>query len=602
MPKNNVLKVLFPSFVLFMFLFNIVWTTPISILSKVLSISDYFILTHFFVIISAVISVIYGIILSLSLRKIKLYQIITGVVYGIVLLATLYRFILPYSYGYFEESINLAPTLSLLGFSKWYYALDFILIIISIYSSYKSVKAKILFLPLVLLFFYSYENIYTICTLDVKKGDVSSSSVDIVFSTNHKNLLLYIIDSVGAIDIDHMINNVWSKEEGKLLNDFTFYDNVVTFTTGRTMVSLPSIIGGYQFTPQHHISYILKNNISSSHPEAKNFHFLSPTKNESEFFFSDKAFSHLYNTLGGQVDIKYNYIHQADLTAVEKNTKYNKEINSPILGVSLYSIMPYFLRFILTANNGAYWNDKLFFLYKWIILDKTFNVLYKETEKPILNVIHNWGAHDPLYPWVPELSYMDNLSLALQFSLRSLNGIISNLQEKEIYDSTKIILTSDHGNPPYQAQEPKHAGYEQLKKDKYAYIGGYVLHPVLLIKNFNETNTRLTYDSRTLTSADIHGSLVAAFTNIPEIQDVTRGKEIKKEWNIPFSHRSILIYFMDKEKASVYIKNEYNLHKKMDISNGQLSYIKYRNRTNYEILSHPLDTIEELPPYQLLKE
>ena len=273
-------NILLPVFVLFSYFFYLFWAYPVSFLNRAFSISEWHIFNNFFVLLSIGITILYAVFLYILHKKSsKFYKIAIGIVYFVIALSTLYPYILPYSYGFFQDNFTLTPSESLLGFSKLYYLLDLLLITFVSSITYFSVKNNINFLPLILLIFYTVENVSVMTSTTIQPQFYSDKNI--TFSLNHKNVILFLHDALSGSEIDRQLNDIWSIEEKQWLNDFTHYKNIFNILGG-TLTSMPSILGGYKYTSQFHISEINKNNITTKHPRATEFKYLKKDLNNPD--------------------------------------------------------------------------------------------------------------------------------------------------------------------------------------------------------------------------------------------------------------------------------------------------------------------------------
>ena len=137
-----------------------------------------------------------------------------------------------------------------------------------------------------------------------------------------------------------------------------------------------------------------------------------------------------------------------------------------------------------------------------------------------------------------------------------LSLLFQNLQQENIYDNTKIIISSDHGthtlhqkqliqdfvnsiSPPFNQYDPKFVNsfFTTLPYDnKEKFILG-SLPSLLMVKDFNTTNTKMKTDPRFLSLGDIRGSVESGFglTNLPDYTATIPPKRVFNIPNISFS-------------------------------------------------------------------
>lgn len=609
--KDLLAQFLLPSTILFMFLFNVTWSTPISILSREFSISSYHIFNNVFVIISFFISVIYGISLYVT-KYMKIQKWLFVIPLTVVLMATMYPFLFPYKYGFFQDVSTLTPEKSLLGFSKLYYLLDVALLIIALYLAILTFKYKIQLIPMILLFFYSYTNIITIINLDIKKTLNGAPNKTITFSKNHTNIIVYIPDSVGPPALLHSItNNMLLNADWT--NDYIFYDNVVTPSTGGTTVSLPSLIGGEEFTPTKQITFLQKHTqeeINKLITEMK----IPPFKHDRNYLFADLALKRIKEELPPNFDVSYAYINNRKVVTEDQTDliTVNQYLRSPILAVSIYDRLPYILRPMLSKVNGIGWRNKTFFEYRWALFDnnKNYTIRVKDTDKNTLNYIHSWGLHVPYKPQIVDNTttegQISNMYSALNFSYQVVTEITKLLKENNAYDTSKIILTTDHGGPLvtcYQKLTSKSAHNFYTNYFRYGAVDSIPMY--FMIKDFKTPITNFTIDGRILSGADLKGIIISSVTNSDKYVDYTKVTPPKRIFNTLLIKWPSIAYLINPKDASKYIKETSTKVLKDYGKNGdQFGYLKFttmKEFKNTNIYYQAISNIESLPATEILK-
>ena len=519
-------NVLLPAFALFSYLFYLFWSAPLDLILQMYAINDLYIFNNSYMPIIAIIGIVMFFLLCISyLLPFKhFYYFFLGLISFLLILVLLYNYILPYSYGMFTDNNSLSPERSFLGFSKAYYLLDIILILASFSFTIWAIKNKLQTQLLTFfLIFYSVLNIFTFSrgVYSIQKP----TSTDITLSSNHPNVFYFIFDGLGPRMTQYFLTNDsipqdltdWSK-------DFTFFDNVTTLSTAFTILSLPTMMEGYKRTPMTLFSDLINtNNISYAD------HYVEPVTN-------------LFNDLAPNVQSTY---ISGSLTKV-----------IPILLVKIYQSIPYFAKSYIV--NDYSW--KFSNVQEWVTHIVPSEISVKETSKATLTVLFSEYTH---CVWVSENS---PIALADTKNIKDvetmfyhntkdtflyLSRLFQNLQKENIYDNTKIIISSDHGtqtlhqkpliqefltsiSPPYNKYDPKFIDslFTTLPyNNKDSFILG-ALPSLLMIKDFHTTNTKMKTDPRFLSLGDIRGSVESAFglTNLP---DYTVKTPPKRVFNIP---------------------------------------------------------------------
>ena len=316
-----------------------------------------------------------------------------------------YKYVFSFQFGSFIDNITLTPENSLIDFNNFHYILDIIFVIISVFLSfiivYKKFFIKIFFF---FLLFYSIENTLTLTNLKITPVTYTESNT-ITLSRNQPNLLFFMYDSV-SLPIMLRVLELWSPQKKAWTKDFTFYDNVTGLSVGGTLPSLPSMLGGYQFSKQKQLADIIQNNITID--SLKNpVYYPIPS-----YVHTDKALQSVAQKLNQNITI-----HTLDFTDSIINTNldiaplYEDILNyktPPIISVSLYQFIPYILRKYLTATPVT-WRDR--FNTKWLPYINNLSLTTQNTEKPVFYFLENIGGHSPfLSPTSPiTVSYVRSM-------------------------------------------------------------------------------------------------------------------------------------------------------------------------------------------------
>ena len=586
--KKGLISVGLPSVIVFLYLFYLTWSVPVNILSREFPINSYFIFNNFFVWLTTGLSVLYAFILYLSYHKShKLYQWILIITLGFISASTIYPYLLAYSYGYFEEAILLTSKESLRGFSKFYYLLDFILLGSMFGLTYQSVKKNIQLQQVILVIFYLLSNVQILLSLNISTQ--ARTETPFILSNNNPNVIVFIPDSSSPLAVANYLTNSYYQGSQKYpwVNNFTLFDDVITPHTGGTMPSLPYIIGGKEFSLEKQIDRMWNH--------------------QGKF---QPGLEKMQKILGTNTHTAYTYIDQYDLNS--DNRDGAKEIHTPILAVSLYDRIPYFLRFILSKNYGYGWRDKTFFSYKWVKLSSEgYSFLTKTTEGPTLNYIHTHGSHHNFFPQIlsPDLglnAIITNYYSSVDYTFSNVNYIVNLLKQNKIYDTSKIIITPDHGTykePAYLELANKSALflYESTNLADLSTIPGF-----LMIKDFNSKITNFNIDSRILSGLDIHEITALSLTNVEGYIDYTKVMPPKREFNSILMWWLFLEYLKSPKKATEFITMGYNrvLYDYGHSTGKGLSYIKLKSTkeiTDTNIYYQELTNIINLPAYNIIE-
>ena len=518
-------NVLLPAFALFSYLFYLFWSAPLDLILQMYAINDLYIFNNSYMPIITVVGIVMFFLLCISyLLPFKhLYYFFLGLITFLLILMLLYNYILPYSYGMFTDNNSLSPERSLLGFSKAYYLLDVILILGSFSFTIWAIKNKLQTQLLTFfLIFYSVLNIFTFSrgVYSIQKP----TSTNITLSSNHPNVFYFIFDGLGPRMTQYFLTNDsmpqdltdWSK-------DFTFFDNVTTLSTPYTILSIPTMMEGYKRTPMTLLSDLINsNNINYAD------HYIKPVTN-------------LFNDLTPNVQSAY---ISGSLTKL-----------MPILLVKIYRSIPYFMRSSIVSEYSWKYNN----VQDWVTSIVPSEISVKETSKATLTILFSENTHGVWRSKNSPMTYENTQTISdvetmfyhnTKDVLQYLSLLFQDLQKENIYDNTKIIISSDHGthtlfykplilefvksiSTPYNKYDPKFVNslFTALPYEKENFILG-VLPSLLMVKDFNTTNTKMKTDPRFLSLGDIRGSVESGFglTNLP---DYTATIPPKRAFNIP---------------------------------------------------------------------
>ena len=611
--KNFSISYLLPVLSLFSFLFYVFWTYPVQILSQELSIGSYYIFNNPFLLFSLVFCGIIFIIIYITNKysSTLYYLILTAILFGL-LLTFFYKYIFSFQFGSFIDNMTLTSENSLIDFNNFHYVLDIIFVIISVFLSfiivYKKLFIKIFFF---FLLFYSIENTLTLTNLKITPVTYTESNT-ITLSRNQPNLLFFMYDSV-SLPIMLRVLELWSPQKKAWTKDFTFYDNVTGLSVGGTLPSLPSMLGGYQFSKQKQLADIIQNNITID--SLKNpVYYPIPS-----YVHTDKALQSVAQKLNQNITI-----HTLDFTDSIINTNldiaplYEDILNyktPPIISVSLYQFIPYILRKYLTATPVT-WRGR--FNTRWLPYINNLSLTTQNTEKPVFYFLENIGGHSPfLSPTSPiTVSYvrsMQDLETVLfhqlDYNMLNMNTFINYLKDNQIYDSTRIVVTSDHGINAYTS-EPLIAPY--LKSLSTSNLSNFYKEPhddlkvsqlpvFIMDKNFNTVQKSMKKDSRFLSLGDLHTTILNTFTNNSKTPDYLQINPPKRQFNIPLVSYQVLEYLMDNKNPST--TQKYQEFTTQHIKNNGLSYYQVNSVKEglFEMKYFDYDKIGELSAVEILE-
>ena len=336
------------------------------------------------------------------------------------------------------------------------------------------------------------------------------------FSKTGKNILVIMLDRAISGYIPYIFEE--KPELYDFYDGFIWYRNTISFG-GHTIFGAPGIYGGYEYTP---MEMQKRNNIS-----------LKEKHNEALLMLPKILINHNYKV--NITDPPYaNYSWVPDLSiffdyqeikALNIKGKYNNfwlKNHQNIELIDLSEMIKYYLiRFCIFKispvifRNYAYDDEKWLGtkefgngLNDYIALDVLPEITEVIGEKGnFLNMLANELPHEPMFLQAPlyvpanEITNKGDgpFSLEDDYHVNIASYILLNkwfkfLKENEVYDNTRIIITSDHGyyeleNPPSKTILPN---TETL--DTYTAL--------LLVKDFN-SHGKLSIDNDFMTNADV---------------------------------------------------------------------------------------------------
>ena len=566
---NNYLKNIFlPVLALGSYLFYLLWSAPVSLILQEYTISHWFITNNPLTLIVVIVLVVFIILLGLFYQfKFKaFFNFLLGLILFLLILTFLYNHILAYNYGSFLDNNTLIPEKPLLGFSKWYYLLDFIFILGSLYLVYISIK-KNFYIPILLLFllFYSTENLITIAKTSASINAPIPSTQNHTLSKNKKNVLLLVFDGFDPRVVQYFLtNNSLSKEQTNWSKDFVFYDNVTSFS-GVTAGSIRSMFEGYSGTPQFMIQELLTSSYDSSH------FYTTPIIN-----FNQK-------------------LKQKNISVYNVPNSLTFEL--PILSIYFYHSIPYITRHFIANNNSWKINSPNLWTATFSsgkidanssIIDETKNNTY----------FMNWSeySHSPWSATNSPVTYDEALTNVQAMELLRLHNtkdvfenitqVIGFLKEQNIYNNTKIIITSDHGS---------HGGFDFISKiatnSPETKAGFFVNFPsLLIIKDFNTAQNKMNIDNRFLSLADLPGIIEHSLDISTTNKDYTKELPPQRVFNaLDFNFFAVL----HRQNNSIQ-----QLKK-----SGTVEFVKIHSVSPFKesFFTVPLEDITNVPSYEIVE-
>ncbi|MGL4981458.1 MAG: YidC/Oxa1 family membrane protein insertase [Treponemataceae bacterium] len=346
-------------------------------------------------------------------------------------------------------------------------------------------------------------------------------------SKTEPNVIIFIFDMFTGGHMEELLernSNFWNDLDG-----FTWYPDTVALSQ-YTATSLPSIYGGYNYTPEainSRKNFLIKE-INAAYTELPNQFSdidFEVTLNTPAYFLDDaffyKKIAKPDNVLLLDPDISLSQFYKEYLfmETISNNS------TALFLTTSAFSIIPHTMKHYL-YNQG-----------KWLGITKDVNTITQTLQKissikmfaeqanttrqkPTLKIHYNELSHVPFYLKEKELKIVQNPTKTSDWT--TINGIvpshlyteehiinfaveyIEKLKQLGVYNNTKIIITSDHCWADSVMLQKKLGGNISPVAELYTeqvYPGR--PHGLLLFKDFN-TQGKLEISTDLMTTADTY--------------------------------------------------------------------------------------------------
>ncbi|MGL4986064.1 MAG: YidC/Oxa1 family membrane protein insertase [Treponemataceae bacterium] len=273
-----------------------------------------------------------------------------------------------------------------------------------------------------------------------------------------ENIVYFVFDMFDSRDISLIFDR--NPELQEKFQGFTWYKNTSSIGSN-TIFSLPSIYGGYDYTPQNinKKNRSLRSEINDAYTQLPNFFaqkdfHVSLNYPDPIFFMGNNYFyskiKNKNNILLLNPDPKHSHFYKDYLSKNEssKILKYYPYF----LSISLFNIVPHFLRsyiyqngtWLKTAENINTNSSTLNELSKLKMHTEFANT---EATKPTLKIFYSLLSHSKWYLKENELIIAEQEQPQLYTEEHIMNFLadyIEWLKKNNIYDNTKIVIISDH--------------------------------------------------------------------------------------------------------------------------------------------------------------
>lgn len=338
-------------------------------------------------------------------------------------------------------------------------------------------------------------------------ADEGNAEIKPIFelSKSGKNVMIIFLDRAISAYLPVILDETTELKEE--FTGFTYYPNCVSYF-GHTILAYPSMIAGYEYTPEKMnkiktktieqkfkeallvLPLIFKKNGFSETVLCTPIRHFCPFDVMGDEYATDKLFNEYKIKNASNLNVgSYKILPFA---VSEEKTDFSKILKRNFFYFSVFVTSPtIFKKNIYTegsyiANNDKkndlIWDDfveneflKLFSLPKYTAIS--------EDKKNTFTIFNSECIHINFYqkPFIYE-----HLTLQRQ-AMKILGSYMKYLKENEVYDNTRIIIVSDHG----------HWGqsHTTLRRAETSF------NPVLFVKDFNKTGSYTT-DNTFMTNAD----------------------------------------------------------------------------------------------------
>ena len=484
------------------------------------------------------------------------YKNITYLITILSLLCFIYSYLYPGQYGSLN-SFLLSNSESLYGdvykyLLEYFILLIIICLVIGAIKKYAHMVRNILILINIVAFLqfsYSLFSLYSPNSNSLVNHNIESSELLpsyndelMSFSKTGKNIIVLMLDMFsggymeGLLQEDPEIKNIY---EG-----FIWYPNTLSISYV-TSSSIPSMQAGWEYAPDE---------INRTNKKDTLIKVIGDSYKVLPEILSE------YNYKSAYIDPDYCYTYRGDISELNKAgilggfnkdyIEYWKNINREeysdvfpeknknndlklLLMVSIFKASPILLKPIIYDNGN--WiiiksadRENAAFMLKlesWSFIDSMPKISNIKSEKNTYKFIKSNITHSPfsisqegkLILGFPDPDAGDNISgknayYSAKGSLIAVGRWLDWLKESGIYDNTKIIIVSDHGNDYTKNPMMKKDFYvEGLSEEEFNNI-----HVLLLVKDFNKQGP-LEIDNRFMSNADVPAIVCSEFNKKEKI-------------------------------------------------------------------------------------
>lgn len=451
-------------------------------------------------------------------------------------------------------------------------AINFLVLIISFAAvcllfKFNTKKAKFQFtniIPTILSVSFAFISIVNTNTikkeysqlLQVKESTQEVTSIEPVFhlSKTKQNVIVFMIDRALSGFIPNILQEAPSLEDS--FEGFTYFPNTVS-PARYTILATSTLFGGYEYTPYNSNKRPDKTLVEKQNEALK----LMPelfSNNNYKVYTADMPFANfsqipdmsiydeLPNVEAFNLNGKYNkYWCEKNNYQFQDNTRKMIERNS--LWFSIFKFAPSAFRYYI-YKNGNYWSASLFddqrkvFLDAYSVLDLLPELTACDSNENCLIQYNNDTPHNEIFLEAPEYKLSSKADELNQYhsvgiekknkaesfetdplyhtTAAAIHGVakyLDFLKANNVYDNTRIIIVSDHGNVPNYLYDsnPVSVDNGELR---------YKLNCLLMVKDFASSG-KIKISNEFMTNGDV--PFIATQNIIQNPQNPFTGKPLE---------------------------------------------------------------------------
>ncbi len=296
-------------------------------------------------------------------------------------------------------------------------------------------------------------------------------------SKNGKNVIVFFMDQA----MSPMVQDCFREDTNlaKQFDGFIFYPNTTSFAP-MTMFGTPGMMGGYDYTP-FEMNRRIDKDIQQKHNEAILSLPLLFSNNGYTSTVSDPPYENYYEEPVSQMYNDYPQINRTTTKGLYSTYWYEKHnfkdcrliskfIKRNFLMLNLFKICPPYLRKII--YHDEFWNHDrdnfnfATFIDNYSVLEFLPQLFDTNSNENTYLFLCNDTIHEPVIlqkpEYIPTETHSDTRGLytsneaqynAEMAAFKLLGKFMDYLKEQNVYDNTRIIIVSDHGNSAFTSSE-----------------------------------------------------------------------------------------------------------------------------------------------------